>query len=307
PWLICTTMGSFIRTATRRTYWCSAHRTVSIRPNGLSTPGRTNSPVTPEAQVLGATGGEPLPETPTGPPQHVPTGRTPRHRYIEPPIRRLEALYIEMPDGYPMAGQANTISGELYLSSGAESARGLRDKTIRDLAKLEGKGFTIQFDRGSEIGEGFFSKVFRGTYNEQGRHLDVKPSQEFAAKYVELAPNSERERYLYHECEKRTLRSLRHSNIVSYRVAINLGQRVILRNVSDTECGDIVTYRRMFLIMDYADQGTLYQFGMKGMLTDYLTVQFTRELSSAMAYMHDNGVVHQDCHTKNVLVFSAPD
>ncbi|CAG2101651.1 unnamed protein product [Medioppia subpectinata] len=58
--------------------------------------------------------------------------------------------------------------------------------------------------------------------------------------------------------------------------------------------------------MDCANHGTLKQFGDAGGIIDQLTVKFTRELCTAIAYMHGKGVSHGDVHIRNILVFTAP-
>ncbi|CAG2108857.1 unnamed protein product [Medioppia subpectinata] len=263
---------------------------------------------------------------------YAPTGHTPPVQISQEPLRRLQARYEKAPVGYGPDGPDMT-SGALHLSSretaggsvgrwfgrllpGADRRR-LTGKTKRDLQRLRELGFDITISEA--IGEGNYGRVFRGAYNaqivkligtHQGKYLgsSVKPGQLFAAKYVQLAADCEPRQHLMYALERRIMKWLRHPNIVSYRVTINLGQRVILRSVRLGPPGaHIVTYRRMFLIMDFADQGTLRQFVTKGKCDDVLAVKFALELCSAMAYMHDNGVVHQDCHGNNILVFSAPD
>ncbi|CAG2118904.1 unnamed protein product, partial [Medioppia subpectinata] len=183
----------------------------------------------------------------------------------------------------------------------------------RDVAKLYDLGFDLRVDPSGQIGE--TGQVFVGVYTaqitdtqrtDQGKYLrDVRPGQPFAAKYAQLATDTEPYDYLCHVVEKAVMKALSHPNIMAYRVVINLGQRAILRNVSGSEAPDHAGYRRVFLIMDYADHGTLFRFAQKGKLYDRLAVQFTGELCSAIDYMHAKGVAHNDLHHKNILVFNA--
>ncbi|CAG2115819.1 unnamed protein product, partial [Medioppia subpectinata] len=257
---------------------------------------------------------------------YVPTGATPIMRESQKPWPQLRGRYEFAPNGYQTGRTGDTTSGELNVSSAEWPAFGLgryasyvtahkpvarlRAKTKRDLQKLRGKGFDI----GQSIGQGAFGEVFTGGYTdqievtkrtEQGRRLsDVKSGDRFAAKYVQFPKDRAASDHLNHFIEKCILKSLQHENIVTYRVAINLGRKVILCSVSGDPSHDIVSYRRAFLVMDCADQGTLKDFGDAGRLTDQVTVKFIRELCTAMAYMHGKGVSHGDVHFKNILVFS---
>ncbi|CAG2108080.1 unnamed protein product [Medioppia subpectinata] len=249
-----------------------------------------------------------------------------------PPINRLDRLYDMAPRGYEPthALPDRSLSGEVHVSSGDEYSgwlgglvptrtgmAALRAKTERDVAKVRELGFDIHVGTGREIGEGMFSQVFSGTYTaqisefqstRQGKRLThVQPGQKFAAKYAQLASDVNPLEYMCHIIEKAVMKALSHPNIMAYRVVINIGHRVILRNLAGNQSPDHMGYRRVFLIMDFADHGHLLYFvDQHRKLTDQLTVRFTGELGSALGYMHANGVAHSDLHYKNILVFSAP-
>ncbi|CAG2108082.1 unnamed protein product [Medioppia subpectinata] len=300
--------------AARRLFTDTRPQMASTSEAQLLLPGAVPT-VTPVTQVPGPGYPERTGNTPTG--------------YIMRPMGRLQQMYEEVPAyGHP---QVSTQSGDMNVSSARETGGGgwlsrllpctpdswLNDKTVRDLAKLRSLGFDVQkFERGDQLGEGAYSRVFMGAYTGQigstaatrSRYLaGVKPGQTFAAKYVQLTHDTQPIDHLCHIVEKGIIKTLKHPNIVAFKVNINLGQRVILRPlVSGQQLPDIVSYRRMFLIMEYGDQGSLDAFTNQGKLNDQLTVQFTGELCSAMAYMHYNGVAHLDCHINNIMVFSAP-
>ncbi|CAG2106197.1 unnamed protein product [Medioppia subpectinata] len=263
---------------------------------------------------------------------YAPTGRTSPARDSQWPHRRLQSLFEMAPNNYRTSRTGDTASGELNVSSdewpGGLAGRllsyvtvrrpvaRLQAKTKRDLGKLRLKGFDVAYIAAQSLGRGAFGEVFRGVYTKQievtkrtnqGHYLrDVKPDDEFAAKYVQFPPTRLAPDHLNHFIEKCILKSLQHENIVTYRVAINLGRKVILRSVSGNPSQDIVSYKRAFLVMDCANHGTLKQFGDAGGIIDQLTVKFTRELCTAMAYMHGKGVSHGDVHIRNILVFTAP-
>ncbi|CAG2121304.1 unnamed protein product, partial [Medioppia subpectinata] len=287
---------------------------------GLPTPLPKPARGPPEELALGgAVGGVPAVGE-----DYVPTGATPKLRESQKPWPQLRSRYEFAADTYQSARTGNTTSGELNVSSDEWPAGVLKGlpvaqlqaKTKRDLRKLKGKGFDVAYIAKKSLGRGAFGQVFSGGYTnqievtkrtEQGRYLsDVKSGDRFAAKYVQFPPTSEASDHLNYFIEKCILKSLQHKNIVAYRVAINLGRKVILRSVSGDPSQDIVSYKRSFVVMECADQGTLKQFCVAGRLTDQLTVQFTRELCTAMAYMHGKGVSHGDVHAGNMLVFSAP-
>ncbi|CAG2106198.1 unnamed protein product [Medioppia subpectinata] len=291
-------------------------------------PIRRPPPLPPKMPTLGGAVGR----VPAVGQYYVPTGATPMMRESQKPWPQLRGRYEFAPDTYQTARTGSTTSGELNVSSDEWPLFGLgryasyvtahkpvarlRAKTKRDLGKLRSKGFDVAYINEKSLGQGAFGEVFRGGYTDQievtkrtqqGSHLrNVKSGDQFAAKYVQFAPDRTASDHLNHFIEKCILKSLQHENIVTYRVAINLGRKVILRSVSGDQSQDIVSYRRAFLVMDCADQGTLKNFGDAGRLTDQVTVQFTRELCTAMAYMHGKGVRHGDVHARNVLVFSAP-
>ncbi|CAG2120820.1 unnamed protein product, partial [Medioppia subpectinata] len=223
-----------------------------------------------------------------------------------PPINRLEGQYEVAPRGYEPTHVLpdQSLSGEVHVSSGDEYSgwlgglvptrtgyAALRAKTERDVAKVRELGFDIHMGTGKEIGEGSFSQVFPGTYTSQirefqstrqGRRLtQVQPGQRFAAKYAQLATGISAVPYLCLIIEKAVMKALSHPNIMAYKVVINIGQRVILRNLAGNQSPDHMGYRRVFLIMDFADHGHLLQFAdQDNKLTDQLTVRFTGELGS---------------------------
>ncbi|CAG2108081.1 unnamed protein product [Medioppia subpectinata] len=208
------------------------------------------------------------------------TGRTPTG-YILRPMGRLLNIYEEVSaEGYPRG------RGGLSRLLPRTADGLLNDKTVRDLAKLRALGFDVsKFERDEKLGEGSYSKVFMGAYTGQVCASIICNKLSFCQPPLgaDTWRVQSRDRYL------------------------PLSQRVILQpSVSGHQLPDIVSYRRMFLIMEYGDQGSLDHFAYHRKLNDRLTVQFTGELCSAMAYMHYNGVAHLDCHTNNIMVFSAP-
>ncbi|CAB4379781.1 unnamed protein product [Rhizophagus irregularis] len=57
------------------------------------------------------------------------------------------------------------------------------------------------------------------------------------------------------------------------------------------------------LVMEYADSGTLRSYLEKNKnLTWEFKFKLAYQLSSAVSYLHDEGIIHHDLHSKNILV-----
>ncbi|CAG2110765.1 unnamed protein product [Medioppia subpectinata] len=245
-----------------------------------------------------------------------------RNVRVANPADQLDRAYAEA-ESEPNIGVGANWSGELHVSSASDGQhRTDQQKEDRYIQELSRKGLDIDLD--DELGSGEFGTVYRGRYNEQivnigglsQRYLKgVTPGQGFAVKSVQFYPYSELSFRLAHEVEKCVLKSLRHPNIVSYRLAINLGKhRVLSRKSGQSDDGtegptgrDIISYDRMFLIMELSDRGCLHDFWRTKEFQEFaapLAILLIQQLCSAMAHMQDIGVAHLDIHTGNVLVFS---
>ncbi|CAG2108586.1 unnamed protein product [Medioppia subpectinata] len=264
----------------------------------------------------------PAPMRPNRDPTSLATGGAPYGSPIPStsPKYRLKKAFKLLPVGLEPEGKIGSTSAEVYLPSreemGAPGGSSLghnevRDKTLRDLQTLRGKGFDIQLDKNGVLGEGGYGTVYKGVYTEHIGELSgrsgtrigqVKPGQRFAAKYVQFVSTTVPMFRLYHETERQLLKALKHQNIVTFKMAINLGKKRYLINNIDRNVRPIVSYDRMFLVMECAEC-SLYKFGTDRRLTDRLAIKFAQDLCSGLIYMHDNGVIHQDIHAGNALVF----
>jgi serine/threonine protein kinase len=100
----------------------------------------------------------------------------------------------------------------------------------------------------------------------------------FAAKYVKLGPLTGISRRINHEIEKQTMKGMAdHENVVKYKLAINLGAVKVMQNIVNPR-HDFNSYDRMFIIMEWADQGTLKQFIDQGRVNDMYATIFTMQL-----------------------------
>lgn len=128
------------------------------------------------------------------------------------------------------------------------------------------------------IGKGSFGKVYMG--------LNVQTGQLIAVKQVQITNDEDKEQALSLQAEISLMDRLRHPNIVAL-----LG--------SEYE-GD-----KLNILMEYVAgkplDSLLEEFGVLNVTT---IQRYTRQLLSALKYLHNNGVVHRDIKGKNILVDS---
>jgi len=129
------------------------------------------------------------------------------------------------------------------------------------------------------VGDGASARVYRATYKPRDLACAVKllhPEQELQRKTMK--------RFMR---EAHLLCKLRHDNIVrGYEVRKISGWR--------------------FLSMEWFDGNTvLDEIDRRGQLDGSTALHITRQIASALGYLHDNGIVHRDIKPGNVLVNGA--
>ncbi|CAB4440457.1 unnamed protein product [Rhizophagus irregularis] len=130
-----------------------------------------------------------------------------------------------------------------------------------------------------EIGFGSFGKVYRANWKSSHSYLALKSFFNFNVTAKEIV----NELKLQHEIDF-------HENIIRF-------YGITTENQSNNS-------KKYFLVMEYANNGTLrnYLNGCFKNLTwnDKLNLAF--QLANAISFLHDEGIVHRDLHSNNVLV-----
>ena len=124
------------------------------------------------------------------------------------------------------------------------------------------------------LGRGGFASVFLA------EHLYLRTLASVKILCASLA-HEEKKRFLY---EARIAARLKHEHII----------RVLEFGVQE---------HVPFLVMDYAPRGTLRQIYPPGSrLPADLIVEYVWEITSALQYLHDNGLIHRDVKPANLLL-----
>jgi serine/threonine protein kinase len=84
-----------------------------------------------------------------------------------------------------------------------------------------------------------------------------------------------------------TMKGMSHPNIVSY-------------------LGTYQKPNRIFILLEYADRGSLRQFYQKnGRLSEHLVVYCLAQILSGLFYLHSTGIAHRDIKCANCLLLSS--
>ncbi|XP_060062902.1 serine/threonine-protein kinase Nek3-like [Ylistrum balloti] len=136
----------------------------------------------------------------------------------------------------------------------------------------------IDFDMVRTLGEGAFGKVYLVTDK-------TNPTNQYAMKVINLSKSPEEERELALK-EARLLSDFNHENILRY-----------VESFEENGALCIVT--------EFCDGGDLSQFleGRKGKpLPENRIVEWFREISCALSYLHGRKIIHRDMKTQNVFL-----
>ncbi|XP_033744357.1 serine/threonine-protein kinase Nek6-like [Pecten maximus] len=136
----------------------------------------------------------------------------------------------------------------------------------------------IDFDLVKTLGEGAFGKVYLVTDK-------LNPTNQYAMKVINLSKSPEEERELALK-EARLLSDFKHDNILRYVESFE-------------EAGALC------IVTEFCDGGDLSQYleGRKGKaLQENRIVEWFREISSALSYLHGRKIIHRDMKTQNVFL-----
>ena len=203
-----------------------------------------------------------------------------------PRIARIDSNVSGMVNNAPTRELPNSNfsdTSETYVpSNGGKTDRRCSKVTFKiEPVKQPSRGSTIfvpsfKWTKGQLIGQGAFGKVYMGLSGTTGQIIAVKqvPLHNAKAK-SQITPL---------ESEIKIMEKLTHPNIVHY-----LGSE----RVEDT----------FNVIMEYVPGKSLDQIIEEFEILDLDTIRdFTRQILSALCYLHANGVVHRDIKGKNILV-----
>ncbi|HEX5139155.1 MAG TPA: serine/threonine-protein kinase [Planctomycetota bacterium] len=129
------------------------------------------------------------------------------------------------------------------------------------------------------VGDGASARVYRGVHKPTGRDVAVKvlhPEQELMVKAL-----------------KRFLREA--------QLLCKLGHRSIVKGY---EVRKVNGFR--YVAMEWVDGGTvLEEIDRRGRLDGANALHITRQIASALQYLHENGIIHRDIKPGNVLIDTA--
>lgn len=152
----------------------------------------------------------------------------------------------------------------------------------RHFANPENKlgDFFDSYQLSSELGRGAFASVRRA--------VGVKDGQMYAVKIIQQRRFDAGHTRMF-EREMQILRSLNHPNVV--------------------QCFDIFPDpSTIFIVMEFVNGGDMLELilGSGGGLAEDICQSLTRDVCSAMDFLHNAGVVHRDIKPENVLVTTGP-
>uniref|UniRef100_A0A914I6H0 Protein kinase domain-containing protein n=1 Tax=Globodera rostochiensis TaxID=31243 RepID=A0A914I6H0_GLORO len=197
-------------------------------------------------------------------------------RHVQPPQQPAQH---EFENGKISGGTKEGVGVALKLKLMDSEAERHRNEKILSCPELvtrigDRSVFYKMFELGSQIGQGNFSDVFLVFNAEKG------------------------EKYAVKEIDKGRMNGKLH--FVENEIALlqRCPHRNICRLVDAFEC------RRMyFLLFDYAQKGDLFETIRRvGRLSERSCAQITRQIASALAFLHRRRIVHRDVKPENILL-----
>ena len=131
------------------------------------------------------------------------------------------------------------------------------------------------------LGEGSFAKVYLG--------LDTIHHTYYAVKRIHLGSLSRTVSGIKQlQCEIDIMRKIKHRNVVALKEVIHVPRKSMA-----------------YMVMEYADCGCISSILESGYMFDAQTVRSVfKQVVEGVAYLHQNGIVHQDLKPSNILMKS---
>lgn len=141
--------------------------------------------------------------------------------------------------------------------------------------QLAARKVNFPWQRGFKIGEGRFGKVYTAVNSATGELIAMK----------EIHSQSNDQRALKETIDElRILEGIKHPNLVRY-------------------FGVEVHRDDLYIFMEYCNEGTL-ESAVQLHLPEQLVRKYTRQLLEAVNILHENGIVHRDIKSANILLTS---
>ncbi|XP_074029598.1 testis-specific serine/threonine-protein kinase 3 [Leptinotarsa decemlineata] len=146
------------------------------------------------------------------------------------------------------------------------------DQKEKKLTVLESHGYYL----GKTIGTGSYATVRVAHSERHHGNVAIKIVSKFSA------PSDYLKKFLPREID--VVKGLRHTNLIRFLQAIE-------------------TTHRVYIVMEYADNGSLLDIIRKDHFIDEVrSRKWFRELVNAVEYCHEKGVVHRDIKCENMLM-----
>lgn len=131
---------------------------------------------------------------------------------------------------------------------------------------------------GEKLGKGAFATVFKALDSESGDFVAIKRIR------VDKIKSKQLMKLL---AEGHLMEQLEHENVVKF-------------------LGALETQNHIHLVLEYVDSGSLHSVIQKyGILNEKLAAVYLRQILAGLAYLHENGVVHRDIKSHNMLINNA--
>ncbi|KAJ3317950.1 hypothetical protein HDV06_001024 [Boothiomyces sp. JEL0866] len=146
------------------------------------------------------------------------------------------------------------------------------------------------------LGEGQYSKVFRGTYTTSSSPTE-KPC---AVKRMHRTPQAQK----LAQTESYMLSHLSHNSIISL---IDAKDEFHVKSEDDTSIPEFQT--RLLLVLEFCEKGNLWDWAINHPkeIGSKLWMKWSEELASGMEAIHEAGIIHHDIKPHNILLTSVLD